>query len=289
MLTSMLNTPVDLTQILLIVLAGIAALYLLLQKQQQQHAQHAPQVVAQPSAEVRALQDSVKLLLEAQQRQAMQPQQPPPTWFQPPQQQPPPMQPQRRSYPQQQQQQSVEEDSPMDVSTSRKPSYVWPPQSQQTAAGAVATPAVPLELLQDLKALQDSVKNLERRNRELNRQLTLTEVSNVVDVEKKYRLPIPVAESNGSLSVQQLNLSASEIETIRAIFNMFDTEQAGEISTRELRALHKQLGEPLTDEEATAAVAELDQEGSGHVTFNKFLIWWYALGGVQFVREMERG
>lgn len=55
----------------------------------------------------------------------------------------------------------------------------------------------------------------------------------------------------------------------------FDTEQKGEISTKELSTLHKQLGEPLTDEEAQNAVSELDQEGRGSVTFNKFLIWWY--------------
>jgi len=54
-----------------------------------------------------------------------------------------------------------------------------------------------------------------------------------------------------------------------------DTEQKGEISTKELSTLHKQLGEPLTDEEAQNAVSELDQEGRGSVTFNKFLIWWY--------------
>ncbi len=53
-----------------------------------------------------------------------------------------------------------------------------------------ASSGVPTELFNDMKKLQDSVKNLERKNRELNRQLTLTEVSNVVDLEKKYRLSV---------------------------------------------------------------------------------------------------
>jgi hypothetical protein len=87
---------------------------------------------------------------------------------------------------------------------------------------------------------------------------------------------VPVIDSSsGATTIQQVNLSAAEIETIRAIFNMFDTEQQGWVSTRELQALHKQLGEPLTDEEANAAVSELDQDGSGTVSFNKFLIWWF--------------
>lgn len=85
--------------------------------------------------------------------------------------------------------------------------------SSPTMSGA----AVPFDLVADMKQQQEYIKNLERKNRELMRQQTLQEVSNVVDVEKKYRRPIPVAGEDGT---SQINLSASEIETIRAIFNM---------------------------------------------------------------------
>jgi hypothetical protein len=114
---------------------------------------------------------------------------------------------------------------------------------------------VPVEVYQEVRLLQDAVKGLERKNRELNRQITLNDLSNVVDLEHKYNLTTP--------GHAQTKLTASEIETIRAIFNLFDTAGSGTISTNEIKALHAKLGEPLTDEEAAAAISELDQDGSG--------------------------
>ena len=112
--------------------------------------------------------------------------------------------------------------------------------------------------------LQDAIKQLERRNRELSRQLTLTEVSNVVDVERKYGLRAPGQPTD-------LKLTPSEVETIRAIFNLFDVEQRGTISTSEIHALHAKLGEPMSQEEAAAATKELDTSGTGQVNFHQFL------------------
>jgi len=244
--------------VVLLVLAGFVALYLLLNnKQQANHVVPAPAAAA-PSGEVRALQDTVRMLVEAQQRAQMHPSQ---SWAD-----------RSSSRPgQQQQPQQLRQASASSVSYGNDSDLSLPLSPTFGNANGV-----PVELLNDLRVMSESVKNLERKNRELTRQLTLTEVSNVVDLEKKYKLPIPVVDSSsGATTIQQVNLSASEIETIRAIFNMFDTEQKGEISTRELQALHKQLGEPLTDDEANAAVSELDQDGSGTVSFNKFLIWWY--------------
>ena len=126
----------------------------------------------------------------------------------------------------------------------------------------------PADLYQEVFQLQESIKQLERRNRELNRQLTLTEVSNVVDVERKYGLKAPGQPSD-------LKLTPSEVETIRAIFNLFDAEQRGTISTAEIQNLHAKLGEPLSVEEAQAATKELDQDGTGQVNFHQFLYWWF--------------
>lgn len=272
----------DLTPVLILVAAGFAALFLLLKRNDgaahaqpqpmpmqmqmppawmMQPPQPPPQMQQQsvPSAELRAMQDTLKMLVEAQARTAQTQQQ------------------QQRSYGSSSSSSSAASlaNNRMRTSSDDDDSGAPTPDlaarlnrtPSSSAAAATAVPAVPFELLQDMKALQDSIKNLERKNRELNRQLTLTEVSNVVDVERKYRLPIPVLNPDSGASavqgIQQLNLSASEIETIRAIFNMFDVHQTGQISTKELSALHKQLGEPLTDDEANAAVSELDQEGTG--------------------------
>lgn len=133
-------------------------------------------------------------------------------------------------------------------------------QTQQRLQPSNSVVSVPLHVYQEVKELTDAVKSLERRNRELNRQLTLNEVSNVVDVEQKYKVGHVLrdeggklwerrASDGGMLSVDAANslinhkshqqggalspsgggssqpkrvaLTASEIETIRAIFNMF--------------------------------------------------------------------
>jgi hypothetical protein len=203
----------DQTPLLLLVIAGFAALvvYLNNQKnnnnqQQQAFAQQAPALAAAsaPSSDVRALQDTVRLLVEQQQRaqfqQQMQPQQP--------------QQPAWTDYTQQQQQRRGRGQSrtgghngaPASSSLQRAPSSSFSyndggdespadpsahlplsPTFQSTMALGNAS-GIPVELLNDLRVLSDSVKNLERKNRELNRQLTLTEVSNVVDLSTKYKM-----------------------------------------------------------------------------------------------------
>lgn len=159
------------------------------------------------------------------------------------------------------------------IETQSKQQYISPtpqaqPSFQRSTSLTTSNSAteVPVEIYQEVRTLQDAIKSLERKNRELHRQLTLTEVSNVVDIEQKYNLSTP--------GHTQTKLTASEIETIRAIFNLFDTTGSGTISTNEIKALHSKLGEPLTDEEAASAISELDQDGSGLVNFNKFLFWW---------------
>lgn len=142
---------------------------------------------------------------------------------------------------------------------------------------------VPVDVYAEVLQLQEITKQLERRNRELNRQLTLSEVSNVVDVERKYGL-------KASGSPNDVKLTPSEVETLRAVYNLFDVEQKGTISTKEIQALHTKLGEPMTESEAIAATKELDQDGTGQVNFHQFLWWWYEnhKGGKKSSKYTER-
>jgi hypothetical protein len=112
----------------------------------------------------------------------------------------------------------------------------------------------------DIDLMRQSLKKLERKNQLLARQLALAETSNVVEIDSKY--------AGG--------LSAAEIETIRAVFNLFDVRHNGTIHTSELQSLHQKLGEPLTDDEAEESMEELDPSQQGEVTFNKFVYWWYS-------------
>ena len=153
--------------------------------------------------------------------------------------------------------------SPPSLALAAQPSLSAQQSHSQSSTGQSPS-LIPLN---EVFGLQDLIKQLERRNRELHRQLTLTEVSNVVDVEKKYGLSAPGQPA-------EVRLTPSEVETIRAIFNLFDVEQRGTISVKEIRSLHAKLGEPMNESEADVAMKELDQDGTGEVNFHQFLYWW---------------
>lgn len=58
---------------------------------------------------------------------------------------------------------------------------------------------------------------------------------------------------------------------MRAIFKLFDADQSGAITADELQELHAKLGEPLTDEEAVAAIEAFSSPGSTQVSFEEFV------------------
>ena len=70
-------------------------------------------------------------------------------------------------------------------------------------------------------------------------------------------------------------LSASDIETIRAIFDSMDSDQDGCVTDQELIDIYSKLGEPLTQDEAVAIVKELDPQSLNAISFDTFLSWWH--------------
>lgn len=60
----------------------------------------------------------------------------------------------------------------------------------------------------------------------------------------------------------------------RIMFEKFDRDGSGCISAPELRALCYDRGFPLSEEEVAAAMASLDKDGSGTLTYEEFLEWW---------------
>jgi inorganic pyrophosphatase len=71
-----------------------------------------------------------------------------------------------------------------------------------------------------------------------------------------------------------VDLQEDEVAAMREIFDHFDRDRSGTISTKELLGLHEKLGEPLTDAEAAEAAATIDPEGRGEISFDAFLQWW---------------
>lgn len=75
--------------------------------------------------------------------------------------------------------------------------------------------------------------------------------------------PPPRARARATLPfpVPPLPSSPPFAAAMKAIFDLFDVSGEGKISPDELKALHQKLGEPISDEEAEAAVKDI---GRGH-------------------------
>ena len=67
----------------------------------------------------------------------------------------------------------------------------------------------------------------------------------------------------------------SEMEAeFRKIFDDYDTEGSGAIAMSDFALIAKDLGEPITDEEAHFIQQSLGPENTGVVSFKDFMRWW---------------
>uniref|UniRef100_A0A8C5R918 Troponin C, skeletal muscle n=1 Tax=Leptobrachium leishanense TaxID=445787 RepID=A0A8C5R918_9ANUR len=71
----------------------------------------------------------------------------------------------------------------------------------------------------------------------------------------------------------------SRVQEFKAAFDMFDTDGGGDISTKELGTVMRMLGQTPTKEELDAIIEEVDEDGSGTIDFEEFL--------VMMVRQMK--
>ncbi|XP_075925680.1 troponin C, skeletal muscle-like [Petromyzon marinus] len=74
-------------------------------------------------------------------------------------------------------------------------------------------------------------------------------------------------------------LNEEQIAEFKAAFDMFDADGGGDISTSELGKVMKLLGQTPTKEELDAIIEEVDEDGSGTIDFEEFL--------VMMVRQMK--
>ena len=59
-------------------------------------------------------------------------------------------------------------------------------------------------------------------------------------------------------------------EDIMKVFNLFDDDQSGKITHRNLKRVAKELGENMTDEELQEMIDEADRDGDGEVSEEEF-------------------
>ena len=60
-------------------------------------------------------------------------------------------------------------------------------------------------------------------------------------------------------------------EEIRRVFKLFDDDETGKISFRNLKRVARELGENLSDDELQAMIDEFDKDGDGEINEQEFL------------------
>lgn len=71
-----------------------------------------------------------------------------------------------------------------------------------------------------------------------------------------------------------------ELQSIKEAFNKFDKDGSGAIDLRELKSMCQTLGKKLSDEEAAAAMQQMDQNGNMQCNFDEFLLWYTSKPGL---------
>ena len=85
-------------------------------------------------------------------------------------------------------------------------------------------------------------------------------------------------DGNGTIDFQEfLEMMTSKMsekdsrEEILKAFRLFDDEEKGKISFRNLKRVAKELGENMTDEELMEMIEEADRDGDGEINEEEFL------------------
>lgn len=67
-------------------------------------------------------------------------------------------------------------------------------------------------------------------------------------------------------------LSTQQIEQLRAVFTHFDADNSGSIDIEELETVFEAMGQKLSQAELQALMDQVDDDGSGEIEFDEFLL-----------------
>lgn len=78
----------------------------------------------------------------------------------------------------------------------------------------------------------------------------------------------------------QKEMSSAENEKLLTVFKKFDKDSSGKIDVSELKTVISELGGTISDDEATAAMKQLDSNGDGQCSFDEFKAFWCSTPGL---------
>ncbi|XP_073442854.1 centrin-3 [Dendrobates tinctorius] len=85
-------------------------------------------------------------------------------------------------------------------------------------------------------------------------------------------------EVTGRISFEDFNEVVTDLildrdpqEEMMKAFKLFDDDDSGRISMRNLRRVARELGENMTDEELRAMIEEFDKDGDGEINLQEFI------------------
>ena len=73
---------------------------------------------------------------------------------------------------------------------------------------------------------------------------------------------------------EEKTFTEKETANLKAVFGRFDKDNSGSISLQELQLIAKELGTVMPDDDAKAAMEELDVNKDGMLNFEEFVKWW---------------
>jgi calmodulin len=85
-------------------------------------------------------------------------------------------------------------------------------------------------------------------------------------------------EAFGKGMMNMMTASAKAAAAAAEIFSLFDADGSGEIDTSELAKMSIELGNPMSEDELSTAIEEMDENGNGTIDQNEFVKWWSTVG-----------
>ncbi|KAM4052367.1 centrin-3 [Anomaloglossus baeobatrachus] len=86
------------------------------------------------------------------------------------------------------------------------------------------------------------------------------------------------SEATGRISFEDFNEVVTDLildrdpqEEMMKAFKLFDDDDSGRISLRNLRRVARELGENMTDEELRSMIEEFDKDGDGEINLQEFI------------------